>query len=487
MASTAQAPRPDLDAPPDGRTADRRSKEKRGVAFVSFLAAAAMALLKLAVGLWTGSLGMLSEAAHSGIDCSAALLTLLSVRVSDKPADADHPYGHGKIENVSAFVQTFLMVGSALWISVEAVKRLWHHDEPLRLSVWPFAVLLLSIAVDVSRARKLKLAAEKHGSAALAADAVHFRMDVLTSIAVLGGLLCVWAAHHFGVPSLAYADSVAALLVAAVILGIAWQLARRTVDQLIDVVPEAERTRIIEELSRVPGVLSVDRVRLRKSGNRFYTDISLGMARTLTFQRSEQLVHDATLAVQRVLPESDVVVTPLPRASRAESIFDRVRAVASRHNVSIHDLSVQEFDGSLRAELHLEVIESMPLREAHDFVSSIEAEILSECPELASVLTHIESEPAQIEHPQIVERDDALEEALRLAAGSFPQIEDVHDVTVRRVGEHTYVSCHCTLPDEMPMVEVHAIITDLEGRFKQTTPGVTRVFIHPEPATDNRR
>jgi cation diffusion facilitator family transporter len=480
MSSTAHLPR-QLRKPQSG------SEEKRGVALASLLAAAGMALLKLVAGLWTGSLGMLSEAAHSGIDCSAALLTLMSVRVSDKPADADHPYGHGKIENVSAFVQTLLMVASAVWISAEAIKRLWHHQEPLRLSVWPFAVLLLSVAVDVSRARKLNRTAQKHGSAALAADAAHFSTDVLTSIAVLVGLVCVWAAKQYAIPMLAYADSVAAIVVAIVILGISWKLARPAVDQLLDVVPQAERSRIIEELATVPGVLSIDRVRLRKSGTRFYADISLGMARTLTFQRSEQLVRDATLAVQRVLPESDVVVTPLPRASRAESIFDRVRAVASRHNVSVHDLSVQDFDGSLRAELHLEVIESMPLREAHDFVSGIEVEIQRECPELASVLTHIESEPAQIEHPQTVERNDALEAALRSAAGDFPQIEDVHDVTVRRVGEHTYVSCHCTLPDEMPMSEVHAIITDLEGIFKLNTPTVTRVFIHPEPATDNRR
>ena len=484
MASPAHLSKPASGPNPASPAA---SEEKRGVALVSFLAAAGMAALKLAVGLWTGSLGMLSEAAHSGIDCMAALLTLLSVRVSDKPADADHPYGHGKIENVSAFVQTFLMVASAVWISIEAVKRLWHHEEPVRISWWPFAVLLLSIAVDVARARKLRQTALKLDSAALAADATHFSTDVLTSLAVLLGLACVAAARAYHVPALAYADSVAALAVAAVIFGIAYRLARPTVNQLLDVVPEEERSRIIQELATVPGVLSVDRVRLRKSGTRFYTDISLGMARTLTFERSQQLVRDATSAVQRVLPESDVIVTPLPRASRAESLFDRIRAVASRHNVSVHDLSVQDFDGKLRAELHVEVIESMQLRDAHDFVSGIEDEIMQECPELTSVLTHIESEPAQIEQHHVIDRDDALEEHLRRAATHFPQVQDVHDVTVRRVAEHTYVSCHCTLPDEMPMVEVHSVITDLEGRFKLETPGVTRVFIHPEPATDNRR
>jgi cation diffusion facilitator family transporter len=462
-------------------------REKRGAALVSFIAAALMAILKLLVGLLTGSLGMLSEAAHSGIDSIASLLTMLSVRVADKPADADHPYGHGKIENVSAFVQTFFMVASAAWITVEAVSRLLRRVEPVRLSVWLYAVLLLSMAVDVARATKLRRTAKRHDSQALAADATHFITDVLTSIAVMLGLVCVWMGRRYKIGWLDYSDSVAALVVAAVILGIAWRLARPTVDQLLDVVPEPERLRIIRELRHVPGVLSVDRVRLRKSGARFFADISLGMPRTLTFQRSEQLVRDATRAVHHVLPHSDVVVHPQPRASRTESIFDRVRAVASRHNVSVHDLSVQDYDGSLGAEQHLEVSERMPLRAAHDFVSRIETEILRECPELTHVLTHIESEPEQIEHPQTVERDDAIESRLRATAAEFNQVQDVHDVTVRRSGEHTYVSCHCTLPDEMPMAQVHSVITDIEGRFKNESPGVTRVFIHPEPVTDNQR
>jgi cation diffusion facilitator family transporter len=461
--------------------------EKRSVAFFSFLAAAGMTALKLVVGIFTGSLGMLSEAAHSGLDCVAALLTLVSVRVADKPADDDHPYGHGKIENVSAVLQTILMVVSAVWISVEAVKRLIHHEDTLRLSIWPFLVLLLSIAVDVSRAARLKRTAKKYASQALAADAVHFSTDVLSSLAVLIGLTCVWAAPVLQIPWLAYGDSVAALIVAIVILGIAWQLARPSVDQLLDVVPEPERLRIIRELERVPGVLGVDRVRLRRSGARFYADISLGMARTLTFQRTEQLVSEATEAVNRVLPDTDVVVHTLPRASRGESIFDRIRAVASRHNVSVHDVSVQDFQGSLHAEQHLEVGETMQLRDAHDFVSRVEAEIMRECPELASVLTHIESEPAQIEHPVTVERDDHLEARLRRSAKHESDILDVHDVTVRKVGEHIYVSCHCTLRDDLPMVQVHNVITSLEGRFKLAAPEVARLFIHPEPLTDNRR
>jgi cation diffusion facilitator family transporter len=461
-------------------------REKRSVAFYSLLAAAVMCLLKLAAGLFTRSLGLLSEAAHSGLDLLAGLLTLLSIRVSDKPADDDHPYGHGKIENVSAYTQTFLMLLSAAWITYEAIHRLLHRRGPHDLTLWAFAVMPLSIIVDITRSRALGRMAKKHGSPALAADALHFRTDIWTSSAVLVGLACAWLAPRVGLPWLAYADSIAALIVAAVIMRIAYGLARPTVDELLDAVPEQERLRLLDALRSVPSVLGVERLRLRRSGARYYADLTLAMSRTLTFQRSEQLVADVTAAVQSVLPDCDVVVHTVPRASRAESIFDCIRAVASAHNLSVHDLSVQDDNGSLHAEQHLELPENMSLSEAHAFVSALEQEILRETPGLGSILTHIEAEPASIEHNQSLD-DTRLERLLRAAAAEDPLILDIHDVRIRNTAGHIHVTCHCTLSDNLSMARVHEVITALEGRFKLAAPEVGRLFIHPEPATDNRR
>ena len=162
--------------------------EKRSAAFLSVAAACAITALKLAVGLMTGSLGMLSDAAHSGVDLLGAGITLISVRVSDKPADEDHPYGHGKVENLSGFVETFLMVASSVWITAEAIIRIFIHPVAIRHSVWPFAVLLLSMAVDYGRSRQLKAVAERHHSDALAANALHFASDIWSSVAVFLGL-----------------------------------------------------------------------------------------------------------------------------------------------------------------------------------------------------------------------------------------------------------------------------------------------------------
>jgi len=227
---------------------------------------------------------------------------------------------------------------------------------------------------------------------------------------------------------------------------------------------------------------------VRRAGAAYFADLTLAMPRRYTFEHTGELVRAATDAVHRALPEADVVIHTVPRKGKAESIFDRVRAVAARNNVSVHELSVQSHHGRLRVEQHVELNEDLPLLDAHNFVSAMEAEILRETPEIDSVLTHIESEPATIELPEeVVVEDRRIEMALRAAATGLPEIVDVHEIIVRRAGEHADLSCHCTLPDSLPMHRVHEVITAFEDRFKLECPEVSRVTIHPEPVTDNLR
>jgi divalent metal cation (Fe/Co/Zn/Cd) transporter len=295
---------------------------------------------------------------------------------------------------------------------------------------------------------------------------------------------------RLNIPVLELADPVAAIIVSGIILHVTWRLARRTIDTLTDANPSEARTQtnaLMRELAAIDGVLSVDRVRTRRSGPSYFADVTLGMPRNLTFQRSEQITMAATAAVQRHLPGADVVVHSIPTASVAESVHDRIRAVAARSNLVIHDVSVQEYDGALHVEQHLEVDETMSLRDAHALATQLEAEMRREIPAIASVLTHIESEPATIERPASLERDRQLEVRLRRAASAFPEILDIHEVLVSRMHERIQMSCHCTLPDDLPMAQVHAVITALESAFKLDAPEVGRLLIHPEPATDNRR
>ena len=396
---------------------------KRSAALYSVMVATGITLLKLVTGLLTGSLGMLSEAAHSTIDLVAAAITLFSVQVADRPADEEHNYGHGKVESLSAFIETCLMLASSVWIIYEAVTRILHRSRLLLpLSVWPFLVLLLSIAVDYTRARSLRRIAEEHHSDALAADAVHFGTDIYASAAVLLGLAATKLGEHLHLPTLELADPIAALVVAAIILKVSWSLARRTVDTLLDATPANTRSTLMAELGAIDGVVAVERLRTRRAGAGYFADVTLALPRTLTFQRSEQVTAAATRAIQRVLPEADVVVHPVPTATPAESIHDRVRVVAARENLSIHDVALHQHGNELNLELHLELPEALPLREAHDRVTRLESKIRTEVPRIASILTHIESEPATIEQPEALEqsRETAvLERVIRQTAMAF--------------------------------------------------------------------
>jgi len=461
--------------------------EKRAVASNSVWAAMAITTLKIIVGVTTGSLGILSEAAHSGLDLLAAIITLFSVRVSDKPADAEHQYGHGKVENFSAFMETGLLLMTCIWIVYEAVKRLFFHHVEIEPSLAAFLVMLLSMGVDFWRSRALGKIADKYDSQALEADALHFSTDVWSSGVVVLGLLLVLLGRRLGIGWLRDADPVAALFVAGVVVYVSSRLARRTLDALLDAAPPEVRSRILSEVSKVDGLLEVDRVRIRRAGNRYFADVSVGLERNVTFQRSGQVAEAVTAAIHEVLPDADVVVHSVPRAGSGESLFDRIRAVATRRNVNVHDVSVQDLGGRLHVEQHLELDENLTLKQAHDRVSLLESEMREDVPEITSILTHIESEPATIESGDEMFRDATLEKRLRAAAAEFLEILDVHELEIRRVRGRLYVSCHCTMSDDLPLSRVHDVSTELEIRFKREAPELFRVLIHPEPRTDNRR
>jgi len=295
--------------------------------------------------------------------------------------------------------------------------------------------------------------------------------------------------------ALEYADPVAALVVAVIILIVIWKLAHKTLDSLLDATPPEAREKIQRDLRRdlvsIDGILAVDRIRVRRSGSNYFVDLTLGMSRNLTFQRSEQITFAATTAVQSILAGADVVIHAVPTATLTESVFDRIRAVAARSNLAVHDVSVQHYDGELHVEQHLEVPETMTLAHAHEIATQLETDIRHEVPGIAALLTHIESEPATISNTAQMEASRNLEEQIQRTAELFPEILDVHEITVTRghggAATSVQINCHVTMPDDLPMSRVHEVITEFESEVRLQHPNISRVLIHPEPATDNRR
>jgi cation diffusion facilitator family transporter len=291
----------------------REDREKQSVALSSLLAAVGLTAFKFVVGALTGSLGILAEAAHSGLDLVAALMTFLAVRVSGRPPDRSHLYGHGKVENLSALFETFLLAVTCAWIVYEAVHRLIYHRSEVQVTAWSFAVMATSIAVDASRSRVLMRAARKFNSQALEADALHFQTDIWSSLVVIFGLIAVQAAEWFpGLGFLRSGDAVAALGVSAVVMWVSIRLGRRTVDALLDTAPAGMEERIAAAVEALLGVRNCHQVRLRYSGPRPFVDLHVLLDGGQTLSEAHELTETIETVIREVAPGADVTVHPEP-------------------------------------------------------------------------------------------------------------------------------------------------------------------------------
>ncbi|MBP7867161.1 MAG: cation transporter [Acidobacteria bacterium] len=287
--------------------------EKQGAAINSVIAAVALTGTKIAVGLLTGSLGILAEAAHSGLDLVAALMTWMAVRISDRPADQTHPYGHGKVENLSALFETALLVATCVWIIWEAVHRLAHAWEfKVEVTAWSFIVIIFSIVIDVSRSRMLFRAARKFNSQALEADALHFQTDIWSSAVVLLGLVGVLASRIPGAAFLLHADAVAALVVAAIVVWVSFRMGFRTVQALLDAAPEGMTQKIKNAAESLPGVMDCHRIRVRYSGPRLFVDAHFTTDGGQTLREAHDLANRVEQTIQDIAPDADVTVHPEP-------------------------------------------------------------------------------------------------------------------------------------------------------------------------------
>ena len=435
---------------------------------------------------------MLSEALHSTLDLIAAVITYLSVRVSDRPADADHPYGHGKVENFSAFLETGLLVLTAAYIIWEAVQRLFFRQITIRPSLLAIGILGIALGIDLLRSRALGRVAREHASEALEADALHFSTDVWSTSVVILGVAMAWVGQRTGLSWLRYADPVAALGVAAVVIWVAARLGRRTAEALLDTAPAGLPERVAQAVEELEGVLRTERVRVRRAGNRHFVDVTVSIPRAASFEQ----VHAISDAVERRVGEiipADVMVHMEPRAQAGEHVFDSIRAAAQRRGLAVHDLSAHQLDGHLFIEMHLEVDEHLSLRDAHRQATDLEDEI-RKLPSLAGrarpngVQVNIHIEPLGA-HIATVDRSSEnlsgltgdVEKFVNGLRGEFHTLKDCHEVHVQRVERRIQLSCHCHMDGNLPITLIHEVTARLEDRVKERFPQIARVTIHPEP------
>lgn len=458
--------------------------EKSRAARRSVVAGFALALLKLIAGLTTGSLGLVAEAIHSGLDCVAAVVTWFAVRTSWRPPDAEHHYGHGKIENLAALGETILLAMTSVWIIYEAINRLLGAGPEVEPGVWAFIVIGIAIVVDVVRARDLSRVARKSGSQALEADALHFSTDVASSTVVLIGLACVLAARRFNVPWLEAADSIAAILVAIIVLVLGWRLGRRSVDVLLDRAPAGSRAAILAALSGMEEMAGQPGVNVRQAGDRIFADVELFLKPGIPVVVGERIAERAREETKALLGEKSSVLVQL-RALRetAASLRDRLATAVSMEGLHAHNITIRSDRGSYHADFHLELAGELSLDAGHEIADRVEETIIREVPELKRVDIHLDIHDEEPDRAVPVDEDSRvwLEGRIHEIVRETGAPCTVHDILLVRTEAGLYLSCHCTLPGNTSLREAHSVADDLEHALYSALPGLDRVAVHAEP------
>jgi cation diffusion facilitator family transporter len=460
----------------DGKI-EASSARKRRAALASTAASTALTLAKLGAGALSGSLALLSEGAHNLLDIAVSASTYFAIRAADKPADEDHPFGHAKIEAVAALAQTGFLAALSIGVAFEAIRRLGQRSEDVDANALAFAAIGLSLVVDLVRWRALRRIAAETGSDALAADALHFSSDLVSSALVLIGLAATRAGF-------VRADALAAIGVAAFIAVAGFRLGRRTIDALVDAAPKGLASKVRDTIEAIPGVAGVDFLRLRRSGPNVVGDLGLFVSRTLPLERVAAIKSDVEATLAARWPATRLTVTANPLALDDETVLERVQMIASRRRLFVHHVAIQRIEGRASVTLDLEVEGRMSLGEAHEVATQLENAIEDELGADIEVETHIEpletrELPGRDADPELTRR---LWDALARQAAKDGGLREVHDVRLRAADGGYFGIFHCRVDPATTVEAAHRKVDALETAVRREYPEILRLVGHVEPA-----
>lgn len=459
------------------QTEAEKARTKERVALTSIAASASITVAKLIAGLLSGSLALISEAAHASVDTAATIVTYFAVRTSNKPPDEEHHYGHGKFESLAALAECVVLFILATVVVVHAWERLQTGGGQFEPTVLAFAVLIVSIVVDLNRVRILRKTASETGSQALAADAIHFSSDLAGSVLVLIGLAASWAGFKQG-------DALAAFGVAGFIAIAGFQLGRRTIDTLVDKAPEGISHEIGKLISALPGVIEVPSIRLRSGGTHLFGEVSVVVSRTLPLQAVNRLVDRINAAVHVNHPDLRLTVTTIPKALDDETVLERVLLTSAHHRIPVHHVTVQSTDQKLSVSLDIEVDGRMRPGAAHTRASKLEAALREELGPDVEVETHIE--PLAVQHissgPAPAEVTQRITDAIKASAAVIPDVDAIHDVRVRQAENGILVNYHCRVAAAQSVLDTHRAVDRLDRSLREQFPEIVRITGHAEPA-----
>jgi len=453
---------------------------KSTTALLSFSVSICLAVLKIVIAILSGSVSVIAEAINNASDVLTSLITLIAVRVSDIPADDSHPYGHGKIESLSALVTAGFLF--AIYISVirEAVNRLI-EPRPIENGVLSLAIILFGLLVNLVRVTIVSRAARKYHSQALAAESLNFRTDILSSTIVL--IVVMLTLLSDGNPILQRADALGAIAVSGVVMYFGFRLGKQAINTLLDHAPEEMMQQIRNAATQVKGVLNVSAIRAREVGAQVFVDLTASVARSMSLEGSHDVATQIEDRVRATLmanaPNADVVVRINPVAQDHESLIDEIHAAAMREGKAIHNIGVRVVGSEKFVQLDLEVNGHLDLQAAHDIATELERSLMAQF-SLGNVSVHIEPMNEPIQARAVGRQQATIDEIERLARGD-KRVQSVDKIVLDRVGSNLNVALNCQFSATMSLTDAHLAAEHLEQVLRRHLPNLGDVLIHTEP------
>ncbi len=460
---------------------------KQRAAFSSVIAAVFLTLIKIIVGILIGSLGILSEALHSGLDLCAAVITLFAVKYSDKPADRDHHYGHGKIESFSALLETVLLFVTCAWIIHEAVQKLFFGKSVEIIgSQWGILTMIIAIGVDLGRVKVLKEVSHEHRSQALEADAIHFSSDIWSSSAVIAGLVCVWVGSYFKIPYLQYADPIAALGVALLVIKVSFKLGKETIDVLLDTAPKGMQDKILNEIKNINGIIDINTIRIRPSGAEYFININIGVDKNKSHNELNTIVHEIRNKIEAVISNSDISVSTFPVdvfENQGDKIYNDVSKIVARFPIctNVHNIKVYEVQGKKKIAAHIELKEDISLKQSHELEHKIQSTIEDELVEIDEASIHFQCFEKIDEAEEITEtRKDIIENILE-STNKMSESINCHDIRLYTKNNKISTFLHCELKEDYSIDNLDKLSRKITNQLKDNIECIDSVHIHFEP------
>lgn len=458
------------------------NKKKLNIAYASMYAAIFIVFIKFLASWLSGSLAVLSELFHSSIDLVACIATIISVKISARPPDEDHNYGHEKIESFSALFQVIILVIMCVYLIYEAIHRLI-YPHTISIDIFTFSVIIICIFIDFSRSRALKRVAKETNSQALEADSLHFTSDILSSVVVLISMVFT----YFNIAN--EADPISAIAVSVIIVLTTLKLSKRAIDSLMDRVPAGLRDKIKYETERIEGVESVKNLRIRSTGSKIFIDLTILISRTKPFSAVHEIMDTVERKIKEISPLADIVVHSEPTETKNETINEKIRMIVTESGFKCHDIFSHKIKDEILTELHVEIENTNDLTQAHNKISVLEEKIKRDIPVISKVKIHLD-EPSEIlyETIDITNRSNEIIKNVKSVLGEYKNIKSYSDIEVVNTNGKIRVSLNCEFGIDLSFDEVHDLVTILESKIylklKELYPKLANVIIHAEPSAN---